>query len=460
MNKPYRACSCRGPTTTGPDGRKRPGKLLGKSCPKLRTDSRHGAWYGRYEAPPGPDGKRRQPRIGPFDTERETARALTKAVGEVDAGMHAADRKLTVSAYLAGWLDDVKPGLKPRTWLSYEEACRLYFTPGIGHIKLADLRDHHIRALYAAMRKINRPGAGDGGDEMLRRLLSARRTIPHLPGRLWGTKAVGEAGIKRRHVVLVAALNDAVERRLIAVNPAGSIRFKLRKQRPLLWTEPRVQWWRETGRKPAVVMVWSPAQAGQFLDSAEGDRLYALYHLAAYWGPRREELAGLEWADVDLRTRRLHIRQAQAAGELDSTKSEDSDRVITIDAGTAGVLKAWRDRQSFEALEWGDAWQNSGRVFTREDGTPLRPAYISEHFGVLYRQAGLPPVRFHDLRHGSASMLLAAGVDLKVVSETMGHSTVAFTADTYVTVAEELSEAAAVAIEAFVPRRARTEAAS
>ena len=98
-------------------------------------------------------------------------------------------------------------------------------------------------------------------------------------------------------------------------------------------------------------------------------------------------------------------------------------------------------------------------MFTREDGQPLRPAYISEHFGVLIRQAGLPPVKFHDARHGAASMLLAAGQPPKVVSEILGHFTVAFTMDVYAIMAEELAEAAAVAIEAFVPRRNRTEAA-
>jgi integrase len=100
---------------------------------------------------------------------------------------------------------------------------------------------------------------------------------------------------------------------------------------------------------------------------------------------------------------------------------------------------------------------NSGRVFTREDGTALRPAYVSEHFKVLYRQADLPPIRFHDARHGSASLLIAAGVDLKTVSQIMGHSTVAFTADVYAVVAEELTEDAALKIEASIPRKARTE---
>ena len=123
------------------------------------------------------------------------------------------------------------------------------------------------------------------------------------------------------------------------------------------------------------------------------------------------------------------------------------------------MLEAWHERQLFGRLELGEAWQDSGRVFTREDGQPLRSAYISEHFGVLIRQAGLPPVRFHDARHGAASMLLAAGQPPKVVSEILGHSTVAFTMNVYAVVAEELAEAAAVAIEAFMPRRNRTEAA-
>lgn len=254
----------------------------------------------------------------------------------------------------------------------------------------------------------------------------------------------------------MTALNQC---KALPVNPARGIGGKARKTRPLLWTEPRVERWRQTGKRPAPVMVWSPLQCGTFLDSIEAERLYALYHLADYWGLRRSELVGLEWADLDLKSRRLHVRQAQADDGLDSTKSEDSDRILIIDLDSAAVLEIWQERQLFEALEWGDGWQDSGRVFTREDGSPLRPGHVGEHLEVLIRRAGLPPVRFHDLRHGSASMLLAAGVDLKVVSQTMGHATSAFTADVYVTVLEEMAESAATAIAAFVPRKARREAA-
>ena len=133
-------------------------------------------------------------------------------------------------------------------------------------------------------------------------------------------------------------------------------------------------------------------------------------------------------------------------------KSEDGDRIIVIDKSTASVLEAWRETQLFEALEWGDGWTDSGRVFTREDGSRPREEWISVRFAALAGNASLPPIRFHDLRHGSASLLLGAGVDLKVVSTIMGHATAAFTADVYAVVLDEMAEAAASAIEGFVPR--------
>jgi len=265
--------------------------------------------------------------------------------------------------------------------------------------------------------------------------------------------------------VALSALSDAARARTIPHNPAGSIRFGGkrggRKLRPLLWTAPRVERWRQTGEIPAPVMVWTAAQCGAFLDSLEAsdepprraERLYALFHVAAYCGLRRSELAGLAWADLDLERRRVHVRQAQVDDTLDSTKSDDSDRQVPIDPGTVEVLKAWRKAQLAERIAWGEAWTDSGRVFTREDGTPLRPGWISARFGTLTIRAGLPPVRFHDLRHGTATMLLAAGQPIKVISDILGHATSAFTADVYTEVAEELADAAATAIAALIPRQ-------
>ena len=116
-------------------------------------------------------------------------------------------------------------------------------------------------------------------------------------------------------------------------------------------------------------MVWSREQCGEFLDAIEAERLYALYHLAAYYGLRRSELCGLAWAEVDLPGRRIHVRQAQVDDVLDSTKSADSEPTIVIDQDTAAELLAWRKTQLAERMAWGSAWTDSGRVFTREDGT-------------------------------------------------------------------------------------------
>lgn len=273
------------------------------------------------------------------------------------------------------------------------------------------------------MRKISRAEDGDPS-ELLRRLLAARATW-RVSGagkavQRISTRPLTDARIRRVHAVLRAALNDAG----LPVNPAAKVKFgKQRKNRPKLWTDARVERWQETGEVPAKVMAWTAAQCGAFLDSVEGQRLYALFHVAAYFGLRRSELIGLTWSEVD--------------------------------QATADVLRAWRKAQLAERMAWGPAWQDIGRVFTREDGTPVRPGWVSEWFGALAAKAGLPPVTFHGLRHGAATMLLAAGQPIKVISEILGHATSAFTADVYTEVAEELAEQAASAIAAYVPRQGR-----
>lgn len=486
----YKACSCRDPQT---------GRLLGKRCPNLGK-RHHGKWYGRYEAPKTAEGKRRQPRIGPYDTEAECKKELAKVLGQVGTTGHVDDRKTTLGEYLDrrhGWRvseAESGEGLKRSTLATDREVIDLYLKPGLGHIKLVDLRDHHIRDLYAAMRLINRD-EGARPSEILRRLLEARAAKQGDGGR-YSNRPVSEARIKRVHAVLTGALNDAVKvSKILLVSPAdGVLRAKgggrKGRAKPLLWTDERVAHWEATGKTPAKVMVWTATQCGAFLDFAEHDRLYPLWHLAAYWGMRRGELVGLDWPDLSLDRRRLHVRQAQPDEELDDVKSDDSDRQIIFDEATGEVLRAWWKQQLEERVQWGEEWTDAGRVFTYADGRALRPPFVSQRFELLieryqvYRNRhrvdkwsvekiarhhrvdedlvrlalegpALPPVRFHDLRHGSATMLLAAGVPMKVVSDVLGHASESFTSDVYAVVAEELAEDAATRIAAFVPRRNR-----
>jgi integrase len=182
-------------------------------------------------------------------------------------------------------------------------------------------------------------------------------------------------------------------------------------------------------------MVWRADQLGAFLDAAEDDHLYALWHLVAHRGLRRGEACGLEWDDVALSSGLVTILRQRicVGGDIieDDPKSEAGGRVIALDAGTIDAPKAHRKRQMQDRLRCGAGWVESGKVFTRDNGEALDPNTVSDRLERLILEADLPPIRLHDLRHGAASLMLAAGVDMKVVQETLGHSSLVLTANTY-----------------------------
>jgi len=152
------------------------------------------------------------------------------------------------------------------------------------------------------------------------------------------------------------------------------------------------------------------------------------------------------------------IVQLGWATEVGDPKSDSGARTVNLDAGTIGVLRLWRAQQDDERRTWGGAWRHTGLVFTREDGSALHPDMATRSFERLYRAAGLPPIRLHDLRHTAASLALQAGVPLKVVSEQLGHSSLAITADTYTSVLPAVAQAAAEAVASIVPRNPRPPA--
>jgi integrase len=199
-----------------------------------------------------------------------------------------------------------------------------------------------------------------------------------------------------------------------------------------------------------------PAQLGAFLDAAVNDPLYALFHVIAHRGLRRGEACGLRWVDIDLDAATLTVARqlVQLGWEIaeDDPKSDAGGRTIALDAGTVKVLRAYRLAQRKQNLKWGTAWFDSGRVFTRENGADLHPASVTDRFHEISNAAGLPPIRLHDLRHGAASLMLAAGIDMKIVSETLGHSSLAITSDTYSSVFPQVAAAAAEATAAMIPR--------
>jgi integrase len=195
------------------------------------------------------------------------------------------------------------------------------------------------------------------------------------------------------------------------------------------------------------VAVWTEQQLAAFLAGVAQDRLYAAWWLAALRGLRRGELAGLRWTDVDLQAAELTVTQQRVHADgqvvVGLPKSAASCRVVALDAETVRVLTRHRERQEELSAAAGIRWQDSGYVFTTADGAPLRPDYLTGRFRRLVAASGQPPVRLHDLRHGAATLALAARIDLKVVQAMLGHASIVLTADAYVSVLPEVARQAA-----------------
>lgn len=399
----FRRCGCRDEVT---------GKLLGAQCPGLRSP-RHGSWYFSVELP-SPAGERRRVRRGGFAT-RSTAAAALEALTGPAAG---AARGITTGEWLSRWLES-RVSLRASTARGYAAHVRDYLVPYLGGIPLADLSSGDVQAMFTAVIR---------GETALGHPISA-------------------ATLHRIHATLRAALNRAVRAGLITVNPSRWPELpKAARPRPQVWTPALTEHWQRDGWRP-VVGVWTAAQTGQFLGQVRGHRLYALFHLVALRGLRRGEAAGLRWSDLDLDAGTLTVtgQLQQLGGRLVAgpPKSDAGRRVIALDKTTIAALCEHRFRQQAERAASGARWAGTGYVFTTRSGKPVGPDQLTRLFRKLVAASGLPPVTLHGLRHGAATLALAAGTDLKIVQDQLGHSTITLTADTYTSVLPETARTAA-----------------
>jgi integrase len=177
------------------------------------------------------------------------------------------------------------------------------------------------------------------------------------------------------------------------------------------------------------------AEVGQFLAAMRTDRLYPAFLTLVTTGLRRSELLGLRWADVDLEAGSLRVRQVVSLDRytpfLAEPKTARSRRVVALDAGTVAALRARRRQQLEERVSAGPAWEQTDLVFATLTGAILHPQTLSGAFERAAKKAGLPPIGIHGLRHSHASLGLANNVPLVIMSERLGHSSVAITGDVY-----------------------------
>jgi integrase len=346
----------------------------------LITKRKDGRYMARYTVQT-PDGPKRKTIYG--RAYKEVENALAKARGDAARGLVFDAGNLTVGDWADRWLSDaVADTVRPVTFAKYEQIVRNHIKPSLGRLKLQALNPAHVRGLYRE--KL------DGG--------LSPRTVQYV------------------HVTLNKALKQAVADGLIPRNVCEAVK------------PPRPQ--------KREISPLSPDQARRFLEACRGERLEALFVLAVHTGMRQGELLGLHWEDVDLEAGALRVRRALAQTNdgpvLAAPKSAKSRRRIKLTGAAVEALKRHRAAQNAERLRLGGIWQDRGLVFPNHTGRFLSPYLLTD--GPLKRpleRAGLPSIRFHDLRHTCATILLSRGVHAKLVQELLGHATISITLDTY-----------------------------
>jgi len=312
---------------------------------------------------------------------------------------------ITVSQFLrVTWLPQKRRQVRPTTAYRYAWFVDRYIIPAVGDIPLRRLRVDHLDTLYAEL-------ATSGGRN----------------GTGLAPKTVLEV-----HMIIRAALDAAGQRELVERNVASAAHA-----RPS----------RASGRS---AQAWTAPELATFLTAARAQRLYPALHLAAHTGMRRGEVVGLKWSDLDVTNKRLSVQrtlQCVAGRPVEfGVKTRTSRRCIDLDARTISELRRWRQRIQDEGLPAGDGdW-----MFCSTAGRFLNPESLSQLFDRVVRRTAVPRVRFHDVRHTHASLLIAAGVPVKVVSERLGYAHPGFTMNTYQHLMPGMSAAAADQFAALV----------
>ncbi|MGJ7415766.1 tyrosine-type recombinase/integrase [Streptomyces cinereoruber] len=387
-----------------------------------RTDGRYQAAAYVYR----PDGTRTRKFVY-GKTRDEVSDKLIEMQNKTRQGIPAATSAMPFGDYLTYWLGVIAPTrLKPATLNSYEGLTRLYIRPALGKKRLNRLSPTDVRLFLATFKDgclCCLRGADAARPEGERNCCAVNKCCKRAPS---------ARSVQYVHAVLRSALQQAVREELIARNVAKIVEtptVKREEVRPLDAGEARL-----------------------LLKTARDHRLYALWLLLVSTGLRRGEVLGLTWSDVDLNAGQLRVRRnlQRIKRELlfGTPKTTRSIRTVSLPKRCVDALHVHRATQEQERKVAGEKWkpldhQPSGLIFTTSTGRATDPRSLNRMLTILCAKAKVRRVRVHDLRHTCASLLLAQGVDARIIMETLGHSTITMTLDTYAHVMQTTLRAAA-----------------
>jgi integrase len=319
----------------------------------------------------------------------DAERLLNDLVKRRHDGETTTSDRSTLAEYLTErWLPLQATRLRPKTFASYKSVIELHIVPYIGRIRLGKLQADDLDGLYVELlRDGNRRGKTPSG--------------------------LSPASVRYVHRVLRKALGDAHRKGIVARNVAP------------LADSPKPS----ADGRPRTIHVWDAAELRRFLDAVVDHRHHTLFSIAAKTGMRRGELLGLRWADIDFERSTITIRRAVAVVgwslSIADVKTRTGCRTIDVSGSALDALRSHRERDKRDGSD------STRLVFARPDGELLHPEYVSRTFDRLVAKHGLTRIRFHDLRHTHATLLLKLSIPVKVVSERLGHASPGFTLNVY-----------------------------
>lgn len=335
-------------------------------------------------------GKRRRMSRGFAGTKREAEAEMRRWLHELETGIYIKTDNITFGEFLERWLEHAAHQVAPKTLHRYDEMIRVRVIPALGQIPLKELQVIHLQNFYSQL--LSNGSRMDGKEGGL-----SRQTVLH------------------HHRVIRTALGTAVDWQLVPRNVAASAQ------------PPRPD--------KKEMQILTEQQVGELLALVRGTAYYMPILLAVTTGMRRGEIYGLRWQDVDFGGTITVKQSAQYTKKeglfFKEPKTKKSLRRIAIEARLIEEMRRHRAEQIENMRLLGSAYKNSGLVICAADGSPVHPDSISKWFPIFLRENGLPSIRFHDLRHTHASILIKQGVHAKVISERLGHASVSITMDTY-----------------------------
>lgn len=359
------------------------------------------SWYVIFDLGKDPEtGKRKQKKKRGFRTKKEAQKYLTEQLNAIEKGTYFEPKDITFGEYLDYWLEKyAKPNTAVRTLEGYNYIIQQHIKPSLGNIKIAKLQPFRLQEYY-----------------------SQKLENGNLDG-----KGLSAQSVKHHHRVIHKALKDAVKWQFLARNVAEAV------------TPPKV--------KNVEMKIWNGEQVKKFLKAARESVYYSVYFTAIYTGMRRGEVLGLRWKDVDFDNGEIYVRQAlQEVKKVGLTFKEPKSgksRSITMSPSLKKELKKVYKQNLENKLSFGQLYNDFDLVFPQKSGKPIQPTEMARNYRKIVEKSGLPYIRFHDLRHTHATLMLQQGVHPKIVSERLGHSKIGITLDTYTHVLPNMQKEAA-----------------